>query len=88
MFDLVGFGPNGWGPVLMQAALTTFLLSAGGFLSGVALGVLAAFARLSANRFARGAAFAYSALFRGVPDLLTLCLLYFGGSVALTTIGG
>lgn len=88
MFELVGFGPNGWGPALLQAALTTFLLSAAGFLSGVALGALAAFARLSSNRFARSAAFAYSALFRGVPDLLTVYLLYFGGSVALTAVGG
>jgi octopine/nopaline transport system permease protein len=77
MFELVGFGPNGWGPALIQAALTTFLLSAAGFLSGVALGALAAFARLSGNRFARGAAFAYSTLFRGVPDLLTVYLLNF-----------
>ena len=88
MFDLVGFGANGWGPALLRAALTTLGLSAAGFLSGVALGVLAAFARLSGDRFARGAAFAYSALFRGVPDLLTIYLLYFGGSVALTAIGG
>jgi octopine/nopaline transport system permease protein len=88
MFELVGFGPNGWGPALLQAAATTFLLSAAGFLTGVALGALAAFARLSGNDFARGASFTYSALFRGVPDLLTIYLLYFGGSVALTTIGG
>jgi octopine/nopaline transport system permease protein len=88
MFDLLGFGPNGWGPALLQAALMTFLLSAAGFLLGVALGALGAFARLSGDRFARGAAFAYGALFRGVPDLLTIYLLYFGGSVALTTIGG
>ena len=87
MFDLVGFGANGWGPALLRAALMTLGLSAADFLSGVALGVLAAFARLSGVRFARGAAFAYSALFRGVPDLLAIYLLYFGGSVALTTIG-
>ena len=73
---------------MLRAALMTLGLSAAGFLSGVALGVLAAFARLSGYRFARGAAFAYSALFRGMPDLLTIYLLYFGGSVALTAIGG
>jgi octopine/nopaline transport system permease protein len=88
MFDLVGFGANGWGPALLRAALMTFLLSTVGFLLGAALGGLGAFARLSGDSFARGAAFAYSALFRGVPDLLTIYLLYFGGSVALTTIGG
>ncbi len=88
MFDLVGFGANGWGPALLRAALMTFLLSTVGFLLGAALGALGAFARLGGGRFARGAAFAYSALFRGAPDRLTIYLLYFGGSVALTTIGG
>jgi octopine/nopaline transport system permease protein len=86
-FDILGFGANGWGPALLRAALMTFLLSTVGFLLGAALGALGAFARLSGIGFARGAAFAYSALFRGVPDLLTIYLLYFGGSVALTTIG-
>jgi octopine/nopaline transport system permease protein len=86
--DILGFGANGWGPALLRAALMTFLLSTVGFLLGAALGALGAFARLSRVRFARGAAFAYSALFRGVPDLLTIYLLYFGGSVALTTLGG
>jgi octopine/nopaline transport system permease protein len=88
MFGIVGFGANGWGPALLQAAFMTLALSASGFLLGVALGGLATFARLSRDRFAKGASFAYSALFRGVPDLLTIYLLYFGGSVALTTIGG
>jgi octopine/nopaline transport system permease protein len=88
MFGLLGFGANGWGPALLRAALMTFALSAAGFLAGAGLGAVAAFARLMGGSFARGAAFAYSALFRGVPDLLTIYLLYFGGSVALTTIGG
>ncbi|MGD0640047.1 MAG: ABC transporter permease subunit [Roseiarcus sp.] len=87
MFDLVGFGAGGWGAALLKAALTTFALSVAGFLSGAVLGALAAFLRLSGDRFARGAAFAYSALFRGVPDLLTIYLLYFGGSVGLTMVG-
>jgi octopine/nopaline transport system permease protein len=87
MFDLIGFGPEGWGPALLWAAVTTFFLSVAGFLTGAALGAIAAFARLSGARVARGAAFAYSVLFRGVPDLLTIYLLYFGGSVALTMVG-
>jgi octopine/nopaline transport system permease protein len=87
MFDLIGFGPDGWGPALLWAAATTLLLSIAGFLTGAALGAIAAFARLSGDRLVRGIAFAYSVLFRGVPDLLTIYLLYFGGSVALTMVG-
>lgn len=87
MFELIGFGAGGWGAALLRAALTTFALSGAGFMSGAVLGALAAFARLSASPLARSAAYAYTTLFRGVPDLLTIYLMYFGGSVWLTTIG-
>jgi octopine/nopaline transport system permease protein len=86
MLELIGFGPEGWGPALLWAAAMTLALSVAGFLTGAALGAIAAFARLSGDRLARGVAFAYSVLFRGVPDLLTIYLLYFGGSVALTMV--
>jgi len=87
IFDLIGFGAKGWGAALLKAALTTFALSIAGFLAGAVLGGIAAFARLGAGPPARAIAYAYSALFRGVPDLLTIYLLYFGGSVGLTTVG-
>jgi octopine/nopaline transport system permease protein len=87
MFDLIGFGRDGWGPALLWAAATTLFLSVAGFVTGAALGAIAAFARLSGDRLARRIAFAYGVLFRGVPDLLTIYLLYFGGSVALTMVG-
>jgi octopine/nopaline transport system permease protein len=87
IIHLVGFGEGGWGAALLKATLTTFALSVAGFLCGAALGALAAFARLSGGLFARGADDAYSTLFRGIPDLLTIYLLYFGGSVGLTMVG-
>lgn len=85
--DLLGFGQAGWGAALLKAALTTLALSAAGFLFGAALGALTAFARLGGGPLARAAAHAYSTVFRGVPDLLTIYLLYFGGSVGLSMVG-
>jgi octopine/nopaline transport system permease protein len=85
--DLLGFGQAGWGAALLKAALTTLALSAAGFLSGAALGALTAIGWLGGGPLARGAAYAYSTVFRGVPDLLTIYLLYFGGSVGLTMVG-
>lgn len=84
---LLGFGPSGWGGALLRAALVTLALSVAGFALGAVFGALAAFGRLSGSLIARTLADAYSTLFRGVPDLLTIYLLYFGGSVVLTTIG-
>lgn len=85
LFELVSAG--GWGPALLRAALMTFALAFAGFALGAALGGLAAFARLAGGRIAAGAAYAYTTVFRGVPDLLTIYLLYFGGSAGLTMVG-
>jgi octopine/nopaline transport system permease protein len=87
VFDLIGFGDAGWGPALLRAALTTLALSVAGFLSGAVLGALSALARLRGGLVARGVSDAYSTVFRGVPDLLSIYLLYFGGSVGLTALG-
>jgi octopine/nopaline transport system permease protein len=85
--SLLGFGPQGWGPALLDAAAVTLALSAAGFALGAAFGGAAAFARLKGGVLVRGLADTYCTLFRGVPDLLTIYLLYFGGSTVLTAVG-
>ncbi len=90
MFDklyLLGFGVGGWGGMLLSAAGMTLILSALGFVLGAVFGGLAAAGRLSSARIMRGLASAYGTVFRGVPDLLTIYLFYYGGSVALTSLG-
>jgi len=87
-FTLLGFGPGGWGGALLLAALTTLALSLCGFLVGAVLGGLAAAAKLSGAAALRLAADGYTTLLRGVPDLLVIYLLYFGGSAALGHVAG
>ncbi|TGD94733.1 ABC transporter permease [Methylobacterium nonmethylotrophicum] len=87
-FTLLGFGPGGWGGALLLAALTTLALSLCGFLVGAVLGGLAAAAKLSGAAPLRLAADGYTTLLRGVPDLLVIYLLYFGGSAALGQVAG
>jgi octopine/nopaline transport system permease protein len=86
-FNLLGFGTGGWGSALLEAAGITLLLSVAGFALGIVFGGMAAAGRLSATRLPRGIASAYGIVFRGVPDLLTIYLFYYGGSVALTALG-
>ena len=86
-WELLGFGPAGWAPLLLWAALTTVAVSAVAFAGGVAIGALCAWAKLSRSRAARGLAVAYTTVLRGVPDLLVIYLFYFGGSQVLTSIG-
>lgn len=84
---LLGFGQGGWAVALLAAAATTLILSAFGFALGIVFGGIAAAGRLSRSRFPRYIASGYGTIFRGVPDLLTIYLLYYGGSLALTAAG-
>lgn len=84
---LLGFGEGGWAAALLAAAGITLILSLLGFTLGAVFGSLAAAARLGRLRFLRGVAQVYGTVFRGVPDLLTIYLLYYGGSMALTAAG-
>ncbi|WP_352878534.1 ABC transporter permease subunit [Mesorhizobium sp. M1027] len=70
-----------------MAASVTVLLSVLGFALGAVFGGLAAAGRLYNSQLLRFLAVGYCTVFRGVPDLLTIYLLYYGGSVALTSLG-
>ena len=83
-FGIFGFGPGGWGLALLQGAAMTLLVSAGGLSIGAAIGAFVAWARLSGHRLAGAAGEAYAALFRGLPELLIVYLVYFGSSTLLT----
>ena len=82
----MGFGPRGWGQLLSQATLMTIAVSVTAFALGSVLGALIAWARIEGNRLLQLAADAYTTVLRGVPDLLVIYLLYFGGSAALTAL--
>ena len=64
----------------------TIAVSATAFALGSVLGALIAWARIEGNRPLQIAADAYVTVLRGIPDLLVIYLLYFGGSQALTAI--
>ncbi|RWC94754.1 MAG: ABC transporter permease subunit [Mesorhizobium sp.] len=84
---ILSLGKGGWGGALLLASGVTFALSILGFLLGALFGAVAASGRLSPRAVPSWLAKAYGTVFRGVPDLLTIYLLYYGGSIALTEIG-
>jgi octopine/nopaline transport system permease protein len=87
LMHLLGLEEGGWGAGLLLASGVTLALSVLGFLLGAVFGALAAAGRLSSRRLASWLANAYGTVFRGVPDLLTIYLLYYGGSIVLTRFG-
>ncbi len=86
-FQLMGFGPLGWGLPMLTAAAMTFAVAVAAMMLGAVFGAIGAAAKLSSSTIARGIADAYTTILRGVPDLLVIYLFYFGGSAALTAAG-
>jgi octopine/nopaline transport system permease protein len=87
MFELLGFGSKGWGALLLVATLVTLAVTAAALAIGAVFGAIVAGAKLSGNRPLVWLGTAYTTIFRGVPELLVIYLIYFGGSTAVTTIG-
>ncbi len=84
---MLGFGPEGWGGVLLLAALMTVALTLAALAVGAVFGALVAAAKLSRFRTLRVIGDVYTTVFRGVPELLVIYLFYFGGSTLVTTVG-
>jgi polar amino acid transport system permease protein len=88
---LLGFGPEGWGLAMLQGAGLTIALALATLPFGLALGLIIALMARADSWLARGFATIYTTVFRGVPELLTLYIIYFGLTLlvqqALTSIG-
>ena len=78
MFDLKGYSATifdgAW--ITLEVALLSVLVAA-------VLGMMGALAKLSKNRVAKGIATFYTTLVRGIPDLILMMLIFFGGQIFL-----
>ncbi|WP_334173843.1 ABC transporter permease subunit [Pseudoxanthobacter sp.] len=70
-------------PVVLDGMLVTVGLSLGAMVLATALGLLGAWGRLAGNRVAGVVAGAYTIVVRGMPPLVLMLLLYFGGQTAI-----
>ena len=73
---LLGFGAEGWGDEIASGVLVTVSLALATLPLGLAVGFLIALAKQSQERSLRLAANIYSTIFRGLPELLTLFLVF------------
>jgi len=87
IIQLLGFGKGGWGATLLVAALVTLLVTLTALAIGAVLGAIVAAAKLSPARPAVMLGNLYTTVFRGVPELLVIYLVYFGGSGGVTALG-
>ncbi|NEX59556.1 ABC transporter permease [Noviherbaspirillum galbum] len=73
----------GYGSQLLQGLKVTLALSLSALAVAFLVGMLAAAARVSPSRTLRGLATAYVTLVRGVPDLVTMLLMFYGLQILL-----
>jgi histidine transport system permease protein/arginine/ornithine transport system permease protein len=74
-------------PFILRGLKVTVSLSLLSVLVAVLLGLLGAWAKLSRSPRARKAADLYTVFVRGVPDLVLMLILYFGGQRLLNIVG-
>lgn len=91
LFALLSYGPAGWGDEIAAGTWLTIRLALATLPFGVVLGLLVALARNTAARTLpflalRAIADGYTTLFRGLPELLTLFIIYYGGQILLQAL--
>ncbi len=75
-------------PQLAVGLLVTLKVAGGSFLLALLLAVLAVPLALGKSRFLRKLLGLYVAVVRGVPELLVIFIIFYGGTVILTAIAG
>ena len=81
--DLLTFGKTGWGDELFYATLMTIAVAIAAMLIGFLFSLIFTPLKLSNNKFLNFIGNTYTTVIRGVPELLVIYLLFFGGSSAI-----
>ncbi len=74
-------------PLILKGMLLTIEVAVLSLLIAVMLGMLGALAKLSKSRLARSIAGIYTTIIRGIPDLVLMTLIFFGGQIMVNNIG-
>ena len=81
--ELLLLGDQGWGDEMLRAASVTLLLSLSAMSIGLFISVFGVMSKLSDKFYVRVIADVYTTIVRGIPELLVIYLLFFGGSNAV-----
>ena len=81
--ELLAFGNTGWGDELFFATLMTIAVSITAMIIGFCFALIFTPLKLSKNKLLNFIGNSYTTIIRGVPELLVIYLLFFGGSGAV-----
>lgn len=82
-WTLLSWGPQGWLDDIAYGAFVTVALALATLPVGLLIGFLIALAKQSNERSLRLAGDIYTTIFRGLPELLTLFLVFFGAQIGI-----
>lgn len=85
---LLSFGDAGWGDEIAHGVFITVTLALATLPFGLGLGFLLALAKKSEAPSLRMAANVFTTIFRGLPELLTLFLVYYGVQIGIQKLVG
>ena len=81
--ELLSFGDTGWGDELFIATLMTIAVSIAAMFIGFLFALVFTPLKLSKNKLFNFLGNSYTTIIRGVPELLVIYLLFFGGTGAV-----
>lgn len=86
ILTLLSFGPDGWGDDIAYGVLVTVSLALATLPLGLFIGFMVALAKQSSEPSLRLAGNIYTTIFRGLPELLTLFLVFYGAQIGLQNV--
>lgn len=85
-WTLLSWGPQGWLDDIAYGVFVTVSLALATLPVGLAIGFMVALAKLSPEPTLRLAGNVYTTIFRGLPELLTLFLVFYGAQIGLQAL--
>ena len=86
LLDLLRWGPDGWADELAYGTGVTISLSLATLPLGIIVGFFVSLAKQARDPLVRASAHVYTTAFRGVPELLTLFMIYYGSQFAISAV--
>lgn len=88
MLELIAYGDSGWGDEILSGLGVTVSLALATLPFGLTLGFFIALAQQSKEPSLRAAANIYTTIFRGLPEILTLFIVFYGVPLVFTAVQG
>jgi len=85
-FDKLVFGDLGWGDEFLIATLMTLTVSILSMGLGLFLAIITVWAKIIQSNITRFIANFYTTVIRGIPELLVIYLIFFGGNAVVMNI--